>query len=437
MKHVTLSFLAAGLVGLSAGCQRAEPVNLAAQATSRACQIALAPGPERTDVDRKIAELQARIRQQPYDSRLALEQLGQQLVARARLTNDDGDYTLATNTAECLESRHPGDAAALLLRGHALHQLHRFREAEAAARLLVARRQYALDYGLLGDALMEQGRLMEAADAYQKMIDLKPFYQSYTRAAHLRWLKGDLEGAIDLIHKAIQAASPRDRESVAWAYTRLAAYELQRGQLESAERATEGALAYQPGYAPALLAQGRVLLARSRPVDAVATLQRAAAANPLPEYQWVLADALRLAGNESEARSVEHDLMASGARSDPRTLALFLATRGQGVDTALALTERELLQRADIFTHDARAWALAAAGRIDEAQAEMTRALAENTDDARLFLHAGLISASAGRPEDARRWLEKAHRLRTALLPSEIEMLRHDRFEPTRNQTGD
>ena len=58
----------------------------------------------------------------------------------------------------------------------------------------------------------------------------------------------------------------------------------------------------------------------------------------------------------------------------------------------------ELLQRADIFTHDARAWALAAAGRFDEAHASMTRALAENTQDARLFLHAGLISASAGRP---------------------------------------
>ena len=29
---------------------------------------------------------------------------------------------------------------------------------------------------------MEQGRLTEAAAAYQKMIDLKPFYQSYTRA---------------------------------------------------------------------------------------------------------------------------------------------------------------------------------------------------------------------------------------------------------------
>ena len=140
----------------------------------------------------------------------ALEQLGYQVVTRARQTNDPGDYKVAESVATCLEERHPGDLAALLLRGHAMHQLHRFREAEAIARTLVTKREFVLDYALLGDALMEQGRLTEAAAAYQKMIDLKPFYQSYTRAAHLRWLTGDLDGAIDLAHKAIATASPRN-----------------------------------------------------------------------------------------------------------------------------------------------------------------------------------------------------------------------------------
>ena len=161
-------------------------------------------------------------RQSPWQ-RDALEQLGYQFVARARAANDPGDYTLAERVATCLEEQQPGDPAALLLRGHALHQLHRFHEAEAIARTLVTKREFVLDYALLGDALMEQGRLAEAAAAYQKMIDLKPFYQSYTRAAHLRWLTGDLNGAIELTRKAIDAASPRNPESVAWAYTRLGA----------------------------------------------------------------------------------------------------------------------------------------------------------------------------------------------------------------------
>ena len=437
MTHTAYSVLAAALMAFAAACERAEQRADAGPLASRACQVALAPGPERGDLDRKITELQTRIRNEHRDSRRALEQLGHHLVARARLTNDSGDYNLAVSTAECLESRYPGELAALLVRGHALHQLHRFREAEAMARILVAKREFVLDYGLLGDVLMEQGRLAEAADAYQKMIDIKPFYQSYTRAAHIRWLKGDLAGAIDLIRTAIRAASPRDPESVAWAYTRLATYELQRGGLAPAQEASDSALAYQTEYAPALLTRGRVLLALGRPSDAVKDLRRAAAANPLPEYQWILADALRLMGRESEAQSVENDLRSRGAVTDPRTLALFLATRGESAETALALTERELLQRADIFTHDARAWALAAAGHIDEAHATMTRALAENTHDARLFLHAGLIAASAGRPAEARTWLAKADELRSALLPSEIEMLRQHRVGPTRNHTGD
>ena len=55
-----------------------------------------------------------------------------------------------------------------LLRGHVLHQLHRFQEAEQIARRLTAKRQFVLDYGLLGDVLMEQGRLTEAARSIKR-----------------------------------------------------------------------------------------------------------------------------------------------------------------------------------------------------------------------------------------------------------------------------
>src|SRR4026207_1044405 len=111
-------------------------------------------------------------------------------------------------------------------------------------------REFVLDYALLGDALMEQGRLTEAASAYQKMIDLKPFYQSYTRAAHLRWLTGDLHGAIELTRPEISAASPRNPEAIAWAYTRLGAYELQRGDAGQAVHAVDAARSVPPDHGP-------------------------------------------------------------------------------------------------------------------------------------------------------------------------------------------
>jgi tetratricopeptide (TPR) repeat protein len=104
---------------------------------------------------------------------------------------------------------------ALLLRGHVLQNLHHFKEAESLARELVAKRGLPFDYGLLGDALMEQGRIKEAVAAYQSMVDGRPDLQSYSRIAHIRWLTGDLEGAIEMSRAAVSASSPNDADSAA------------------------------------------------------------------------------------------------------------------------------------------------------------------------------------------------------------------------------
>ena len=109
--------------------------------------------------------------------------------------------------------------------------------------------------------------------------------------------------------------------------------------------------------------------------------------------------------------------------SDPRTLALYLATRGEDPALAVQLAESELQQREDVFTHDALAWALKAAGRIEEAGTQMARALAEGTGDARLFFHAAVIAARAGRTEDATKWFTKVAAMMDLLLPSEQELL--------------
>ena len=423
MKHRSVvRILLVTVTAATASCRQPKAPLVRSDVPPTACVVALAPATQQNETDRDIARLQEQARREP-NPKQALEQLGYRYVARARVGNDPGDYKLAEKTAECIESTSPDDASALLLRGHVLHQLHRFHEAEQIARRLTVKRQFVLDYGLLGDVLMEQGRLTEAAQAYQKMIDIKPFYQSFTRASHLRWLKGDLDGAIELIRKAIAAASPRDPESIAWAYTRLAGYELQRGRLDDAARAADSALSYQPDYAAALLMRGRVFLAMKKAADAVAAFSRAAQLNPLPEYQWALGDALRLHGDHEQADLVENELTSRGAEADARTVALFLATRRAAVTKAVALAERELQTRADVFSLDALAWSLAAAGRTAEAQVTMTRALAEGTEDGRLFLHAGVIAAAGDRRAEARKWLRKAEALRSTLLPSELDEL--------------
>ena len=278
-------------------------------------------------------------------------------MTKARATCDQGFYKLAEQCALALEVANPKSAEAMLLRGHVLNSFHRFAEAETIARELVKQRTVPFDHGLLGDALVEQGRLAEAVAAYQRMVDLRPDLQSYSRAANVRWLKGDLDGAIEIAQLMAGATSPLDSESASWALTRLGLYYFQAGLLADAKAACDAALSYSADYPVALLLKSRFLLSNEKIVEAVASAQRATEINPLPEFQWTLADTLRLAGRADEAAKVEAALTRDGAQHDPRTLALFLATRGEQIELAIELAQREFKSRADVFTHDALAWA--------------------------------------------------------------------------------
>lgn len=390
------------------------------------CTLVLAPHSGETKTDQEIFRLQKAIpvASTAREAAALIERLGWMFVSKARSSFDPGFYKLAEQCAACLDSKQSGTAEALLLRGHVLQNLHRFKEAEPIAHRLVAERGAPFDFGLLGDVLMEQGRLGEAIDGYQKMIEMKPDAQGYARVAHVRWLKGDLDGALEVMRLAIGAASPQVPESAAWMHSRLAFYELHAGDLTAARRSCSAAFEFQTDYPPALLMLGRIRLADGQGAEAVEPLLRAARLNPLPEYQWTLLEALRSAHRTDEAVAVETDLVKTGAANDPRTFSLFLATQGRDSARAVQLTERELLERADVHTHDALAWALAANGRWVEAEPHSVKALAEGTNDPRLLLHAGIIAAKLGHAADAGKHLAQAFRREQALLPVERENLR-------------
>ena len=401
--------------GQKAASEAPAPRTVAAQDPLK---IVLTPMGGETKLDAQIGDLQRRIKDAPEKGAL-LERLGWAFVSKARVSSDPGYYTLAEQAAKAIIATTPDEPAATLLLGHTYHAMHRFADAEAAARTLTSRREFAFDFALLGDALMEQGKLDAAVEAYQKMVDLKPSLQTYSRVAHMRWLKGDLAGAIDASRLAVSSGSAREAEPMAWAYTRLALLELQAGDTEQARVAAERAVNLMPDYAPALLMRGRLLLSQLKYDEAIEPLRRAAELSPLPDYLWALADALRAASKTTEAEKVEGQLSSSGAVSDPRTLAIFLASRGQSAEKAVELATAELQSRKDIFSYDALAWAQLAAGRVNEAREHMRLALAEGTQDARLYYHAGAIAAAAGADAEALDFFGKARAIEQTLLPSE------------------
>jgi tetratricopeptide (TPR) repeat protein len=139
----------------------------------------------------------------------------------------------------------------------------------------------------------------------------------------------------------------------------------------------------------------------------------------MPEAQWILAEALELSGRGDEAGELEASIIAAGGSRDARTVALFLATRGQDPTEALDLAREELAVREDVFTLDAYAWALSAAGKNDEASEVIEQALEVGTRDGRLFYHAGVIAALDRQDQSACRWFGKAIAIEQTLLPSE------------------
>lgn len=422
MMHLTLRLAVLtviGLVGLLAGTIKAHtppPLKLKPhEAMTELTRPLQGTGP----VIPVITRLQNALKEDGKDAR-TLAQLGRFFIAQARLAHDELLYQKAELCGQLLEKLEPKNPDALLLRGHSLLAMHRFHDAEHVARDLLELRQEMQDHALLGDALMEQGMLEEALPAYQAMIDAKPCLPSYSRVAHVRWLRGDVEGAIEMAGQAINCGSYRDPEPLAWVTTRLAFYLWQKGDLESAVKVAERAEQLVPEYPHALFVRGRALMAQKRAQAAVACLTTASSKLPLPEVQWALADALAMADRAEEAEAV---LKKIDGRLDPRSFALHLATKGERETEALMLAKTELHSRRDVFSWDALAWAQHAAGQSKAALVSSRKALAEGTQDARLFLHSAHIARAASQPDLAAHYMTEARRLKHQLLPSEQALL--------------
>jgi tetratricopeptide (TPR) repeat protein len=137
--------------------------------------------------------------------------------------------------------------------------------------------------------------------------------------------------------------------------------------------------------------------------------------SPLAETAWLLADAQTLAGDEAAARATVAELEKRGKQTDPRTLGLFWATRNEHVDEAVTLLAEEKKHRGDIATLDAYAWALHRAGKDKEAQVESDRAMRLGTREAPLLFHAGAIKLALGKTAEAKKLLEAAVKLKSAL----------------------
>jgi tetratricopeptide (TPR) repeat protein len=369
-----------------------------------------------TPADARVRASQLLLRRNPIDAR-GFHRLGDAYIQKARETGDAKYFALAEEALRKSLAIAPGSSGALRHLAYVLYSRHAFAEAAAEATKAIAldpSDSHAL--GVLGDAQLELGHYAEAEATYQRMATLDEDLYALSRRSGLRSLRGDVEGAVADLERAITdgRAAGRPGESIAWAEWQLATEHWNVGRLEAAEAGYQAALATYPRYHRALAGLGHVRLAQGRFTEAVALYREAIGVIPQPDYVAALGDALTKMGRAEEARRQYELVEYIGRLSElnqvlyNRELAAFYLDHDTKLDLALALARRELDVRRDIYAQDLLAWALYKNGQPEAARVAMTEALRLGTRDARLFYHAGMIERALGDVGAATRYLRRA-----------------------------
>jgi tetratricopeptide (TPR) repeat protein len=258
-------------------------------------------------------------------------------------------------------------------------------------------------YGYLADANAELGNYQEAVDAVQWMLNLRAGnIPGLTRAAYLRELHGDFDGAIELMQSAYDSTPFQELEDRVWLLTQIAHLQLASGHISEAESFASGALGVFPGYHYSLGVLGQVRMAQERYDEAVSFFQKRYAAAPHAENLFALAEALDHAGRRAEAARAfaefEQRALAEsqGADNANHELVAYYTDYAHKPEAARRIAESELARRHDAFTLDAYAWSWAAAGDYGRAGSEMRKALAFGLKDPKVLDHARLIAEHCG-----------------------------------------
>ena len=369
-----------------------------------------------------VDALQEQLRRVPANDR-AWAQLGAVYVQQARTSADPALYAKAEGAfAESLRLRPEGNDVALVGQASLAAAQHDFARADEVADAALALNPYgAAALAVRVDGLVELGRYGASRDALERLLQLRPGVDAFTRASYAQELRGDVAGARTAMQRAEQVASaPADR---AFAQHHLGELAWGSGDLDGAAAAYDAALATDPSYVPALAGRAKVKAARGDVDGAVADYRAAIALQPQPGTLVELGELLEATGRADEAQQqyavvrATQQLYAAGGQVVDAELALFEADHG---DPALAveLAEQAHDTRPDsIVVQDAYAWALHAAGRDAEAVPLARAAARTGLQSAAFAYHLGVVEAAAGNDRQARAALQRALELNPAFSP--------------------
>jgi tetratricopeptide (TPR) repeat protein len=377
--------------------------------------------PAASPAEQSIAAAQRIIQEKPAQN-TGYNLLAVALLRRARETSDASYYPQADEAVKKSLQLLPKDFESRKIQVSILLGEHEFPAALDAAKAL--NKQVPDDvmvYGLLTDAYAELGNYKDAETSAQWMLNLRPGnLPALVNAARLREVFGDLDGSFELLQLAYESTPPTEIEERAWLLARMGHLRLASGDAAAADKLLQQALAAFPNYPWALSGLAEVRSSQSRYDEAVVLSRQLYQSSPRTENLFDLAQALRRAGRQDEAKKAFAEFEARSLRKSDtkdntnRQLVFYYADIVKNPISALKIADEEYAWRRDIYTLDAYAWALHVNGRDVEARKQIEAALAVGVRDAKLFRHAGEIVLKSGDRESARRYFKLSAELNTA-----------------------
>ena len=384
------------------------------------------PSTERAPYDptitgRTVAFYEDLVRKNPTGY-LELRELAGAYLARQREGGDIADAVRAEEAARrSLAILSKNNAAAAIRLAQAMLAQHRFPEALAMAR--AAAQADSRAERIVIDVQLELGDYDAATRGLRGLTTEPDDLNLLALRARFDAINGKPDQALAQMRDAARIADTRPdmpAEVVGWYHTMVGHHLIDTGHLADGAAACEKALAIFPNDYRAMTGMAEAAAWRGDHADALkwaTAALRLAPQNP---------EALRLAGEAAAGMGRTDDAarhfaaLRALAHSFPRIYdqhwALFCLDSGQDLDEAMTLARDDIQLRHDVHAHDTLAWACYKKGLLDEADREMTLALARGTQEAGLFHHAAAIAQARGDEPRAAALLAQAKRLNPYLV---------------------
>ncbi|WP_170943929.1 tetratricopeptide repeat protein [Leptolyngbya sp. BC1307] len=372
-------------------------------------------GDNQQTVESAIASYQGRVQQHPADG-LDRAALAGAYLKMARVTGAANWYLLAEQEARQSLTNLPfnNDGAVMVL-AEIAQAKHEFAEAVRLAEQVSG----AKSLTVVVTSKLAMGQLAAAETAADEMVDFVPSLGSLSLRGLTRMARGDHQGALLDFQQAIAAEEPSEQRGSAQIRTFLGRLYAEQGKSEQAEQLYREALKIVPDYPLALLHLAQ-LETRSGDYRAAnryySQLSTSVASQGVALQGIARIRSLQGKAAEAEWQSAETVLrqqLDDNALGHRRDLAHLLLERGRDRDVAeaIALMQTETQNRRDAETLDILAWALSRAGRWQEAQAAIRKALDQGVRNAGILYRAAEIETALSHPDQAEKYIRSAQAL--------------------------